>query len=257
METKQQRVLRFLITGALDEAIWGWAVRGAIVSAFTVWLGWFTELPTVAIFVYSLWAFVGVIFLFAGLKWVFRVMPKRAINVDFFEERPSLFWYRDKIESARTVWAAYLVGGNLDNAEILNANNFRQLILLHPDSLALRAIWSMESQKPLSELQETIRRNTTKAKGLNCDVRWCNELAYSLLTIGNPPQKGQTLPNDMWVIVETYVAGIEAEKRHSMFIEWRKNPRMADRALSSFYKLWELAKPPNSLPNPHKEDSQP
>lgn len=244
METKRQRILRFLITGALDEAIWGWFVRGGIMSALTALWGWLTNLPPVAIFIYSLWALVGIIALLSFLKWTFRVMPKRAINVDFFEERPTLYWYRNKIESAKTVWAAYLVGGNMDNSEILNSGNFRRLILLHPNSLALKAIRDMESQKPLSELQSTIQRNTDKAKQLNCDVRWCSEIAYSLLTIGNPPKPGQTLPNDMWVIVENYIAGIEAEKRQTIFVEWNKNQRMADKILSSFYKLWDISKDP-------------
>ena len=255
METKGQRLLRFLITGALDEAIWGWLSRGLIVSAFTALWGWLTELPTVAVFVYSFWAFIGVIFLLAGLKWVFRVMPKQAINVDFFEERPPTSWYRDKIESARTVWAAYIGGGAMDSSEILNSKNFRKLILLNPDSDAFKAIRDMESQKPLHELQDTIRRNTNKAIKLNCDVRWCGDIAYSLLTIGNPPDVGRTPPNDMWVIIETYIAGIEAEKRPSIFVEWSKNQRMADKALSSFTRLWEHARPA-SLSNPHKEDSQ-
>jgi len=217
-------------------------------------MGWIKELSLVEIFVYSLWALVGIVALLAFLKWTFRVMPKQAINLAFFEERPPTSWYRDKIESTRTVWAAYLGGGSMYSAEILNSKNFRRLILIDPDSDVLKAIWEMESQQSISNLQNTIRENTQRAKQLNCEVRWCRDIAYSLLTIGNPPNQGATPPNDMWVIIESYVAGIEAEKRPSIFIEWSKNPKMADKALSSFLKLWEHSN--SDLPNLDKEDSQ-
>ena len=179
----------------------------------------------------------------------------REINVEFFEERPPTSWYRDKIESAREVWAAYLGGGTMDSAAILNSKKFRKLVLLNPESKALKAIKEMESEQPIDVLQDRIRRNTTKALSLNCCVRWCDDITYSLLTIGNPPVEGHTPPSDMWVIVETYLAGIEAEKRPSIFIEWRKNPKMAEKGISSFLKVWKHSKRPN-LPNSGKEGSQ-
>src|SRR5512137_1870867 len=114
METKGQRIWRFLITGALDEAIWGWFIRGAVVSGFTSIWGMLENLSPVAIFVYSLWALVGIVSLLSFAKWSFRVMPNKAINVEFFEVRSPLSWYRQKIQSARSVWAAYLGGGSVD-----------------------------------------------------------------------------------------------------------------------------------------------
>jgi hypothetical protein len=257
METKGHSILRFLFTGALDEAIWGWAVRGAVVGIITALKGWSEGLPSVAVFVYSFWAFIGVVFLLAGLKWSFRVMPKKAIDVEFFEERPNQYWYRKKIESARVVWAAYLGGGSMHAAEILNSNNFRRLIFLDPDSSAYRAMWEMESQLEFSDLQDIVLKNTERAKNLNCEVRWCKDTAYSLLTIGNPPRDGGIPPNDMWVIIENYIVGIEAEKRPSIYAEWSKNPGMVGKALTSFHKLWEHSNPvPSDLQVPHKEDSQ-
>ena len=255
----KRRILRFFITGALDEAIWGWAIRGGVVSGGTALWGWLTELSPVAIFVYSLWAFVGVIFLLGGLKHVLRVMPKRGINVEYFEDRPSLYWYRNKIESSRTVWAAYLGGGTMHVSEILNSQNFSRIILLDPNSQVLQAICDMESQQPLSILQDRINSLTQRAKKQQgCEIRWCDDIAYSLLTIGNPPmQDGATPPDNMWVIIETYIAGIEADKRPSIFIEWSENPKMADKALLSFNKLWAHSKNPPAQLTLGKEGSQP
>ncbi len=164
-------------------------------------------------------------------------------RVRVYEQRQSTGWWRDKLGSARIIWASYLIGGSTQNAELLKSGNFKRLILLSPDNQAVKAIKEMESDKSVEELQKNIRDLTGFAQKRNCDVRWCHDITYSLITIGNPPELGGTPPKDMWVFVEVYVPGIEAEKRPSFFLEWSKNQKLADKMLISFNKLWDHSRP--------------
>ncbi len=68
---KKRAILRILILGALDEALWGWLVRGVIVGMITSIWAYFSELPSVVIALFGFWAFIGVIFLLTLLKKVF------------------------------------------------------------------------------------------------------------------------------------------------------------------------------------------
>ena len=176
-----------------------------------------------------------------------RQISKQLEGVEFYEERQSLSWFRDKIQSARSIWAAYLIGGSTNNSELVKSGNFRRLLLLHPDSEAVKAIQAMEAAvSSVGDLQGIIRKLTKDATSKNCDVKWCKDITYSLLTIGNPPHDtSMTPPDDMWVLVEAYVPGIEAEKRPSFLVERSEQQRLADRLLASFYKLWEHGEPPN------------
>ena len=64
--------MQFLFRGALDEAIWGWLVRGLLMAAFFGVWAWLTSQPSVEIALIALWAGVGLVALLAVLKWAFR-----------------------------------------------------------------------------------------------------------------------------------------------------------------------------------------
>jgi hypothetical protein len=66
------------------------------------------------------------------------------------------------------------------------------------------------------------------------------------MTIGNPPEDEHMTPtDDMWVLVEAYTPGIEADKRPSFLVERSENQELSDNLLRSFKKLWEHSSPPN------------
>ncbi len=168
-------------------------------------------------------------------------MPKQQLGVEFFLQRPSIYWYQRQLKSARDIWAAWLIGGSIHNYKYVKNGKFRRLILLHPDCIATKII--PELQLPykvkVEELQRIIRDLTTEAQQSNCEVKWCKDMTYNLLTIGNPPDQDLSIPDDMWVICELWLPGIDAPSRPSFKAEHIRQRDLTDNILKSFNELWK------------------
>jgi hypothetical protein len=113
---------------------------------------------------------------FAGLE---------AASIDFAERRRELDWFRAQIHLARRIWACWLVGGAVDAGNVIGTGNIERLILLHPHSPVIEGLSNVGEgiMNPAEQQRRVVLQLTENAQQRGTQVKWCNNMAYSLLTI--------------------------------------------------------------------------
>ena len=163
-------------------------------------------------------------------------------GIQYFETRPPLAWYRQKLKETKTVWALWLVGEQAASNDLLTQSSFKKLLLLDPESKTLEVIVeNMNRQQVDSDrIKMAITKLTDQANNLNSNsVLWYSGITPSLITIGEPDE------DSAWIFLETYIAGLEADQRPSMFFTKKDNPEMFRRLKDSYSQLSKFARAPS------------
>lgn len=163
--------------------------------------------------------------------------------IEFFAKRPDLQWLLGKVKDSRICWGAWFIGGTVSAAGLIEVGKFEKLVLLHPEHPALDIFQDIQPSFEGDRLSGLIR-DVTKDAEKKGDVRWCPDILYSLLTIGNPPaRETDPIPADAWALVEVYVPGIEAMDRPGFFVTYEDNPELCANMVKAYSALWGHCKP--------------
>jgi hypothetical protein len=107
---------------------------------------------------------------------------EQARAIEFYESRPSLAWFREKLSSTKVTWALWVIGESASAGAIVKETRFERLLLLHPNRSTLEAIATIMKRSP-DHLSKIIQDLTQEANSrhLGC-VRWYDNLTSSLIT---------------------------------------------------------------------------
>jgi hypothetical protein len=226
---------RFLQAGGVAGvvvAIWNWL--SANVPPLSLWLG------GIGLFALALSLWPNIIRLLKLLSPIAKKPRSEASvlapnSIQFFSRRPQLSWYRERLRETKTVWAMWIIGESAVTGDLLKEAYFQKLLLLAEDSPSLHSISTLMN-RPTHQLQRAILRLTAQARIRDKNsIRWYRDLTPSLITIGEPDEE------KAWVHIETYLAGVEADFRPSVYFRKVDDPDWFRIVRDGFLKTWDTA----------------
>ena len=215
------------------------------------WLG--ENVPPLSLWLFAVGAFLLCLALLPYLfRWFrMRFAKKEALSSEtqpqyatstqpsafqFYSTRPSFAEFRARLGDARSIWAAWLVGGTASQNNPFAAGHFDRVVLLNPIGKTVEAI-AKSMGKELHELTGPIEALKRDAVNRKIPLRLYDGLSYSLITIGDPAS------DSGWAIVEPFLVGIEADQRCGFIVRRKDNPELFKKAYDSFLAIWDAGIP--------------
>jgi hypothetical protein len=175
------------------------------------------------------------------ISLVMHTSPKSQV----FDNRNSREWFIEKLKKTDNVWAAWLVGGAVENENLLEHSRFEKLVLLNPNGQTLETVGRVAGRSGGNLPQRIenlvkLARDVNKRKKTNTKIKFSRDLAYSLMTFGNPSMQRYPKHNDdAWVLLEHYLPGLEARVRPGRIVYYKDKPELYVVIFDSFQKLWK------------------
>jgi len=157
--------------------------------------------------------------------------------------RPDL---RDLVSRGGVVWIATHVAGRLCSEDLIK-KPIERLILQNPESVSVDLLAAVVPDRTIEQLRQQIKLSIEVAERNGVAVKRFDGPMTSII-IGNPLEG-----KNGWAQIETFLPGIGANDRPSVFFEQRDFPDSFAALVRMFNKMWENPTadlPHNPCPNP-------
>ena len=237
---EKRTIFRILFLGALDEALWGWLIRGVILGALSSIWGYASELPGVVIALIGFWTLIGVVALLAILKRSFgRGNKQVSLNtverpigaMEAYASREEIGVFKKRVDSSVEVWALWHTAQATFNSELFASRRIKRLILPNPDNPEVATLAEMTTI-PVETMRRQIREVSREVYHFGTEVKWWSGHITNAITLGNP-EHGET-----WGVIEAFLPHVPRDKRPRIEFSKANQPDMCDSIRLLLNDMW-------------------